>query len=125
MLGKLKSQNSACHGTLEIRTIIFFDIIKLRFFDQAAKLHLFHVFTKLKMHHFIYFDQFCPVLRKMSSKIGRNYRVWLPRETCKRGPCMEVQTGFCQGGHKYSCLLESVCNEFLLDLSKRCKRKNT
>ena len=63
MLGKLKVTKCRL-PPLEIRTIIFFDIIKLRFFDQAAKLHLSHVFTKLKMHHFIYVDQFSPVLRK-------------------------------------------------------------
>ena len=127
----------------------------MRFFARAANLHLSHVFTRLKMHHHIYFDQFCPMLRKWAVKldeiIGYGYhqsrtsslRPLLRMLAWSRGTktlgtrvgyhgrranvdhVWKFQWGFCQGGHNYSCLLESVCNEFLLDLSKRWKRKNT
>ena len=108
MLGKRKVTKCRLSWHSRDQDNYFFDIIKLRFFDQAAKLHLSHVFTKLKMHHFIYVDQFSPVLRKWAVKLDEIIGYGYHGRRANVDHVWKFKRGFCQGGHKYNCLLESV-----------------
>ena len=97
----------------------------MRFFLLEPQTYIFLTSTRLKMHHHIHFDQFCPMLCKWAVKLDEIIGYGYHGRRANVDHVWKFKRGFCQRGHNYSCLLESVCNEFLLDLSKRCKRKNT